>query len=225
MEVSSDGQSFFRFPSYSLTSAPVGSFSSIDPTNINGLAGKYRGGYGTPFDLSSLAGQSGLDVNNVRYVRIVDIVGKAQLSARGSFTAAAAPELVLVRADGKALSGDDVALVVSVTADGKLYLNSDTAALRLQASREELAPWIDGQTRLVAADRLSGEREGRRSYYRLSDAAQTRLARVLDTRSLRRTGSNLSITVNFRLVSATCADLASLGLRADFFHQIGRAHV
>ena len=40
---------------------------------------------------------------------------------------------------------------------GKLYLNSDTAALRLRASREELAPWIDGQTRLVAADRwLSG---------------------------------------------------------------------
>ena len=37
--------------------------------------------------------------------------------------------------------------------DGKFYLNSDTAALRLQASREELAPWIDAQTRLVAADR------------------------------------------------------------------------
>jgi sigma-54 specific flagellar transcriptional regulator A len=54
----------------------------------------------------------------------------------------------------------------------------------------------------------------------LSDAAQTRLARVLDTRSLRRTGSNQSITVNFRLVSATCADLASLGLRSDFFHRI-----
>ena len=37
--------------------------------------------------------------------------------------------------------------------DGRLYLNSDTAAQRLQASREELAPWIDAQTRLVAADR------------------------------------------------------------------------
>ena len=32
------------------------------------------------------------------------------------------------------------------------YLNSDTATLRLQASREELAPWIDAQTRLVPAD-------------------------------------------------------------------------
>jgi glyoxylase-like metal-dependent hydrolase (beta-lactamase superfamily II) len=43
----------------------------------------------------------------------------------------------------------------SITAhqDGKLYLNSDTAALRLQASRDELAPWIDHKTRLVAADR------------------------------------------------------------------------
>jgi len=37
--------------------------------------------------------------------------------------------------------------------DGQLYLNSDTAALRLQASREELAPAIDENTRLVAADR------------------------------------------------------------------------
>ncbi|MEN9780965.1 MAG: hypothetical protein RL014_2113 [Pseudomonadota bacterium] len=32
------------------------------------------------------------------------------------------------------------------------YLNSDTAALRLKASRDELAPWIDESTRLVPAD-------------------------------------------------------------------------
>lgn len=37
--------------------------------------------------------------------------------------------------------------------DGRLYLHSDTAAQRLTASREELAPWIDDRTRLVAADR------------------------------------------------------------------------
>ena len=36
---------------------------------------------------------------------------------------------------------------------GREYLNSETAALRLQASREELAPAVDAQTRLVAADR------------------------------------------------------------------------
>ena len=34
---------------------------------------------------------------------------------------------------------------------GREYLLSDTAQLRLQASREQLAPWIDAQTRLVTA--------------------------------------------------------------------------
>ncbi len=34
---------------------------------------------------------------------------------------------------------------------GREYLNSDTARLRLQASRAELAPWIDAQTLLVPA--------------------------------------------------------------------------
>ena len=33
------------------------------------------------------------------------------------------------------------------------YLNSETARLRLQASRQELFPWIDEKTRLVEADR------------------------------------------------------------------------
>ncbi len=36
---------------------------------------------------------------------------------------------------------------------GRDYLQSDTALLRLQASREALAPWIDASTRLVPADR------------------------------------------------------------------------
>jgi glyoxylase-like metal-dependent hydrolase (beta-lactamase superfamily II) len=40
------------------------------------------------------------------------------------------------------------------------YLNSETARLRLEASRTELAPWIDKDTRLLAADEwLTGERE------------------------------------------------------------------
>lgn len=43
---------------------------------------------------------------------------------------------------------------------GRAYLNSDTARLRLQASREELAPWIDAQTRLVpATEWIDGRRE------------------------------------------------------------------
>jgi len=41
---------------------------------------------------------------------------------------------------------------------GREYLNSDTAQQRLQASRVDLAPWVDAQTRLVAADRwLDGD--------------------------------------------------------------------
>jgi glyoxylase-like metal-dependent hydrolase (beta-lactamase superfamily II) len=36
---------------------------------------------------------------------------------------------------------------------GRGYLSSDTARLRLQASREELFPWIDEETQLIPADR------------------------------------------------------------------------
>ncbi len=78
VEVSSDGSSFFRFPSISLTDTArqVGGFGDLDPTNLHNLAGKYRGGWGTPFDLSDLVGASPLlDVNAVRYVRLVDVVG------------------------------------------------------------------------------------------------------------------------------------------------------
>jgi hypothetical protein len=75
VEVSSDGSNFVRFPAFSLTAAPVGGFGSVDPTNIEGVAGKYRGGFGTPFDLDDLAGIPGLDVNQVTQVRLVDIVG------------------------------------------------------------------------------------------------------------------------------------------------------
>ncbi len=40
------------------------------------------------------------------------------------------------------------------------YLNSDTARLRLEASRQELAPWVNTRTRLVEADEwLDGDAE------------------------------------------------------------------
>lgn len=44
------------------------------------------------------------------------------------------------------------AQVVAHTA-AREYLNSDTAQRRLEASRTELAPWVDALTRLVSADR------------------------------------------------------------------------
>ncbi len=40
------------------------------------------------------------------------------------------------------------------------YLYSETARLRLEASRQELAPWVDAQTRLVEADEwIEGDKE------------------------------------------------------------------
>ena len=76
VEVSSDGVNFVRFLNDSLTDGPVASFEAVEPTDIGGFAGKYRQGYGTPFDLSVLRGISpGVDVDDIKYVRIVDIVG------------------------------------------------------------------------------------------------------------------------------------------------------
>ena len=42
--------------------------------------------------------------------------------------------------------------------DGQLYLNSETAQLRLKASREDLAPAVNADTRLVPADRWIDQR-------------------------------------------------------------------
>ncbi|WP_317900217.1 cysteine-rich CWC family protein [Aurantibacillus circumpalustris] len=77
VEVSSDGVNFFRFKAHSLsdTVAQTNGFGSTDATKINNLAGKYRGGYGTPFDLQELAGTVGLDVNAITHVKIIDVVG------------------------------------------------------------------------------------------------------------------------------------------------------
>lgn len=78
VEVSSNGIDFFRFDAVSLTptTVQVGGFGALDPTYLHNLAGKYRQGFGTPFDLAELAGRSPLlDIGAVTHVRIVDVVG------------------------------------------------------------------------------------------------------------------------------------------------------
>lgn len=76
VQVSSDGQHFYRLYNDSLSAAPISAFGIVEPTDITGLAGKYRHSYGTPFDLAQLRGISPyLDVNNVRFVQIIDVVG------------------------------------------------------------------------------------------------------------------------------------------------------
>ena len=71
VEVSTDGIVFLRFPARSTTPTPTSPylFLELDPTNLDGMAGKYPATYGTPFDFAWLG------VTMVSHVRIVDIVG------------------------------------------------------------------------------------------------------------------------------------------------------
>lgn len=77
VEVSSDGVHFFRFLSTSETplDPQLGNASVSDCRMINNLAGKYRVGYGTPFDIDELADDVNLDKMAIRYVRLIDVVG------------------------------------------------------------------------------------------------------------------------------------------------------
>lgn len=77
VEVSSDGERFVRFPAYSETDTVNGTsaFGYTNPEQIHNLAGKYPLFYGTPFDLSELQDSAGIDLENIRFIRIVDVVG------------------------------------------------------------------------------------------------------------------------------------------------------
>ena len=79
IEVSSDGTHFVRFPPVSCTptatQVTLATPGGIEAVNLKNLAGKYQGGFGTPFDLAELAGSPELDVGAVTHVRIVDVVG------------------------------------------------------------------------------------------------------------------------------------------------------
>lgn len=77
VEVSSDGNNYFRFCSTSLTqdTVQIDTFGFVEPTQINNLAGKYRMGYGTPFDLSELSGIAGLDLNHITHIKVIDVLG------------------------------------------------------------------------------------------------------------------------------------------------------
>jgi hypothetical protein len=70
VEVSDGGTSFIRFANHSLTADSVPFLGgSVDPTNVDGLAGKYRQGFGTPFDLAHVG------LARVTHVRLVDVIG------------------------------------------------------------------------------------------------------------------------------------------------------
>lgn len=85
VEVSSDGETFLRFPSISRTPNFIGRHGTLQPRNLYNLLGKHSNSYGrswgTPFDLAELRGLPGtesggaVDLDNIRYVRIVDVPG------------------------------------------------------------------------------------------------------------------------------------------------------
>ncbi len=77
VEISSDSIHWFRFPAISLTptTVQVGTFGTIDPTKIHNMAGKYAVMYGTPFDIADIENHENLDKQNIRFVKIIDVVG------------------------------------------------------------------------------------------------------------------------------------------------------
>ncbi len=79
VEVSSDGINFVRFPpiSETQTTVQIDGLGLSDCRNVNNLAGKYRQGYGTPFDLEELVGiaPQSVDLNNITHVKIIDVIG------------------------------------------------------------------------------------------------------------------------------------------------------
>lgn len=77
VEVSSNGIDFYRFPAYSETplvpQLTNGSFGNC--SFVHNLAGKYRQGFGTPFDLQELDSIGNLDLNAITHVKLIDVVG------------------------------------------------------------------------------------------------------------------------------------------------------
>lgn len=80
VEVSSNGIDFERFDTISKGTEPVPDGGQIAADSVYGLAGAKPLGYGTLFDLDELAGRESvidgrLDLNRVRYLRLIDISG------------------------------------------------------------------------------------------------------------------------------------------------------
>ena len=140
VEVSSDGIHFVRFPAISNTSADeqVDGFGSLDPTKLYNLAGKYRIGWGTPFDLEELKDSANLDVNNVRFVRLVDVIGIVDNPELASFDSNNNPVNDPYPTDF-ASSGFDLT-GVAVLNGGRPYDMSDFAAFNFTTADTAVVP-------------------------------------------------------------------------------------
>jgi hypothetical protein len=77
VEVSTDGKRFVRFPAVSNVPATqqLGTFGQIDPKTIHNFAGKYVANYGAPFDLEELKDSTGINIDSINFIRLLDVVG------------------------------------------------------------------------------------------------------------------------------------------------------
>lgn len=76
--VSNDGVTYHEFPSKcnnDTSNQIAGTGEYMDARKINNLAGKYIQNYGTPFNLDELSMILSLDVDNIHYVKIKDVIG------------------------------------------------------------------------------------------------------------------------------------------------------
>lgn len=76
--VSNNGTDYYSFAAQSHTDTLVqvaGTGEYMDCRKINNLAGKYITYFGTPFDLDELNGIAGLDVSDIKYIRVKDVTG------------------------------------------------------------------------------------------------------------------------------------------------------
>lgn len=129
VEVSSDGEHFFRFPSISTaTSAKVTQTSS----RYYNLAGRHLYKYGEAFDLSELEENAMLDKNNIRFVRLVDVLGGVDKDSQGN-TIYEYDENTYINSSGFDLSG------IGIINGGEKYKVADMEGLLSQTNTYELA--------------------------------------------------------------------------------------
>ncbi len=85
VEVSSDGINFARFPTKTVRMTAVGGFDMLQPLDYFGFAGNSLGSVSCNYDLDALANDplvldGTVDLDLVRYVRIVDVIGDGSTS-------------------------------------------------------------------------------------------------------------------------------------------------
>ncbi len=141
VEVSSDGEHFYRFPATSYTT-----YNDIRPELLNNIAGKHEVGWGTPFDLSEIEGDEFFNRNNVRYVRIVDIIGGVDTDSQGN--------VIYDGTSGGPSTGYDLT-GVGVLNQGSSYFVADCEGLLTSADTHELISADNGEMDADGNYRLS----------------------------------------------------------------------